>query len=356
MDAAGVEHAAVVGESGSAPVAIHIAARHPDRVDSLVIVNGYARFIRDDDYPEGFPERLVRDFLEANMDPDAEWESSEGDDVALLVPSFRDDPEAIRWWVRAGQRGASPATARAIVGANAFSDVRDELSQVRVPTLVVHRIDVLFIPPAMGRYVADHIDGSRWVEVPGADNVAFAGDADALLDEVEVFLTGSIGAGADRALTTVLFTDIVDSTTTASTMGDHEWRAILDRHDLAVRAALRRFGGREVNTTGDGFVGTFDTPTQAVRGAQAIVDAAAEAGVTIRAGMHTGEVERRGDDVAGIAVHLAARVGAKAGPGEIWVSRTVRDLVTGTAFRFVDRGEHELKGISEPWQLFRLET
>ncbi len=356
MDAAGVEHVAVIAETGAAPVGIHLAARHPDRVDSLVVVNGYARFVLGDDYPIGVPEETVRDFLSRNMDPDVEWDSAAGDEVAVLAPSLRNDPEAVRWWVRAGQRGASPAAARAIVGASALSDARELLPLIHVPTLVLHRMGNLFVPSEMGRYIADHIEGARWVELSGADNVAFAGDADALLDEVEVFLTGSIGAGADRALTTVLFTDIVDSTATAARLGDQQWRATLDRHDLAVRAALRRFGGHEVNTTGDGFVGTFDTPTQAVRGAHAIIHAAQEAGVAVRVGVHTGEVEVRGDDVAGIAVHLAARVGALAGPGEVWVSRTVHDLVTGAGFRFVDRGEHQLKGIAEPWRLFQLEA
>ncbi len=222
------------------------------------------------------------------------------------------------------------------------------------PTLVIHRGDNLFAPVACGRYLGERIDGAQYVELPGGDDPPWAGDADTLLDEVEDFLTGRRSGSGERVLATVLFTDIVDSTRQAAILGDAAWRGRLENHDAIVRRELRRYGGREVNTTGDGFLAAFDRPTQAVRCARAIVEGSAGAAqLEVRAGIHTGECERRGDDLAGLAVHIAARVAASASGGEVMVSRTVRDLVGGSELGFADRGEHELKGVPERWQLVR---
>jgi class 3 adenylate cyclase len=272
-----------------------------------------------------------------------------------MAPSLKNDAAFGEWWVRSSRRGASPATALALLRATALADVRELLPRVGAPTLVIHRRDNVFTPVGCGRYLGENIAGAKYVELPGADQVPWSGDGNAILDEVEEFLTGQRTGGGERVLTTVVFTDIVDSTRLAAAMGDQAWRARLENHDAIVRTELRRYGGREVNTTGDGFLAAFESPTQAVRCARAIVDAAG-AQVEVRTGVHTGECERRGNDLAGLAVHIAARVAAAAGPGEVFVSRTVRDLVGGSDARFADRGEYELKGVPERWQLFALEV
>ena len=226
---------------------------------------------------------------------------------------------------------------------------------VSVPTLVLHSRDNRSYPSATRHYLAEHIADARLVELPGSDSSMWGELADVAVDEIEEFITGRRSGAIERVLTTVLFTDIVDSTAQAAELGDRAWNARLEQHDAIVRRELARFGGREVNTTGDGFVASFDSPTQAVRCAHAIVAASADAGIRVRTGLHTGECERRGDDLAGLAVHIAARVAAAADAGDVLVSRTVRDLVGGSESRFVDRGEHELKGVPERWQLFALE-
>ena len=227
------------------------------------------------------------------------------------------------------------------------------LPEIRVPTLVLCRTDARFEALANARELAAGIPGARLVELPGADFFAFAGDADAVVDEIEEFLTGSRATRpVDRVLTTIFFSDIVGSTEQATRLGDHEWRARLDRHDAAVRRELVRFGGREVNTTGDGFIACFDVPARAIQCGLATCAAARQAGVEVRVGIHTGEVERRGGDVGGIAVHIAARVMAAADPGSVFVSSTVKDLVTGSDLRFRDHGTYELKGVPAPWRLY----
>jgi class 3 adenylate cyclase len=220
------------------------------------------------------------------------------------------------------------------------------------PTLVVHRTDSVF-PVATSEYLVEHLRDARLVELPGRDHFPYAGDSDAVIDEIEEFLTGVRGeSGTDRVLTTVLFTDIVGSTERATRSGDKAWREVLDRHDGMIREELRRFRGREVKTTGDGFLATFDGPARGMRCAQAICTGARRLGIEVRVGLHTGEVEVRGDDVSGIAVHIAQRVSALAEPGQVLVSRTVVDLVAGSAIEFDDRGEHELKGVSGSWRIF----
>lgn len=337
LDAVGSERATLLADDGGVVVAIALAAMAPERVDRMVLINGYARVMTDVGYPHGHAPELVMSFIETNVDPDAEWTFDGSDDRAVIAPSLVDDAAFGQWWVRTSRRSASPATALAMLRTTTQADVRDLLPTVTAPTLVIHRRDNFFTPVGCGRYLGENIAGSKYVEIDGVDQIPWAGNVDELLDEVEDFLTGHRTGTGERVLATVLFTDIVDSTKHAAALGDRAWRARLENHDAIVRQELRRYGGREVNTTGDGFLA-------ASRAAQ----------LEVRAGIHTGECERRGADLAGLAVHIAARVASEAGPGEVVVSRTVRDLVGGSEMRFVDRGEHELKGVPDRWQLFTL--
>jgi class 3 adenylate cyclase len=354
LDAAESAQAALVADTGGGG-AIELAATRPERVRALVLVNSAARYLQADDYPEGYPLQVVEQFLDENFDPDAEWTLDDSDDVDLLVATLKDDVRFRDWWTRTSRRSASPATARALIGSNVRSDVRHRLPEVTAPTLVVHARHNQFVPVAFARYLGRAIAGATLVELDCRDNSMFGLDADVYLDQIEEFLTGKRGTGVELVLATVLFTDIVDSTGRAASLGDREWSGLLDTHDALVRQEIDRFGGREVNTTGDGFLGLFESPTQAVRAGRAIVESAASKGVAIRVGVHTGECERRGNDLAGLAVHIAARVAALAVSGEVLVSRTVRDLVVGSQLTFVPRGEHDLKGVPDTWQLFALE-
>jgi class 3 adenylate cyclase len=258
-----------------------------------------------------------------------------------------------RWFGKYQRLGSSPGTVVAMRRMIQQTDVRHVLSSIHVPTLVVHRKDNWWVDGRQGRYLAEHIPGAKLVEVPGVDYFPFLGDADAVLDPIEEFLTGALrGARSDRVLATVLFTDIVDSTKRAADLGDTRWRDLLDRHNDVVRRALDRFRGREIDTTGDGFLAIFDGPARAVRCAEAIREGVRPLGLELRTGMHTGEVEVVGDDIRGIAVHIGARVAALAESGETLVSSTVKDLVAGSGIEFEDRGAHSLKGVPGEWHLF----
>ena len=301
--------------------------------------NAFACLTRRDDYPFGVPASVLERFRDSLIEPGP----ATGDDLPLMAPSMASDPSFAAWWRRAGHRGASPATARAMWRA-AETDVRPILGGLRVPTLVLHARDDQFCRVGNGRYLAEHIDGARYVELDTADHVPWASSAD-FTGEIEEFLTGTRQmAPSDRLLATVLFSDIVGSTEQATALGDKAWTARLEQHDRAVDRQLARFGGHLVKRTGDGVLATFDGPARAVQCAVAMRDALRQLGIDVRVGVHTGEIERRGDDVAGIAVHLAQRVQAQAQGGEVLVSRTVVDLVVGSDLRFVDRGEYELKG------------
>jgi class 3 adenylate cyclase len=351
MDAAGAPSAALFADSNATSRAILLTTTHPDRVSQLVIVNGTARLTRAPDYPFGVPRDLVDRFLEVVTDPDA----VEGgfDDLALLAPSNQEDPAFRAWWIRAGRRGASPSTAAAILRMETDADVRELLPLIRVPTLVLHRRDSQAISAAHGRYLAEHIPGATYVELGGRDSLYWVGDTDVLLAEIEEFLTGARRPPEpDRVLATVLFSDIVRSTAQATAMGDRAWHDRLDAHDAMVRRQLERFGGREVKTTGDGFLATFDGPARAIRCGCAMRDGARQLGVEVRVGLHAGEVELRGQDVAGITVHTGARVAALAGAGEILVTRTITDLVAGAGIEFEDRGEQDLNDVLGKWRLF----
>lgn len=352
LDAVGSEPAALFAVGGRAPIALLAAAGHPDRVSSLVLVHGYARLPWADDYPSGTPQHTLDRFLDRVLDVSEQQDPDGAGDIELLAPSLARDADYREWWRRAGQRAASPASARAMLTTNFEADVRAVLPRVTAPALLLHRRESLY-PVAFSEYLAEHLENGRLVVLPGGDHEPYAGDSDAVIDEIEEFLTGVRGeSGADRVLLTVLFTDIVGSTRRATELGDRAWHDLLDRHDAMVRYEVRRFRGREVKTTGDGMLATFDGPARAMRAAVAICAEADRLGIEVRAGLHTGEVELRGDDVSGVAVHLAQRVSGLAGSGEVLVSRTVADLVTGSGIEFDDRGTHELKGFEGSWQLF----
>jgi class 3 adenylate cyclase len=351
LDAAGSTRASLYAAGGSSHTALLAAATHPDRVSSLVLVNAHARLVRSPDYPYGVSQRSLDHFIDSVLDLDEDTHDAV-DDIDLVAPSLGDDPDFRAWWKRAGQRSASPSSARAWLTMTFNSDVRATLPLVACPTLVLHRPESPFGGP-LSRYLADHLPQARLVTLSGRDDAPWAGDSDAVVDEIEEFLTGVRGeSGSDRILTTVLFTDIVSSTERAAQTGDRVWHEVLDRHDDMAREEVRRFRGREIKTTGDGILATFDGPARAMRCALAICGGALRQGIEVRAGLHTGEVELRGDDVSGIAVNLAQRVSSLAGPSEVLVSRTVVDLVVGSGIAFDDRGEHMLKGFAEPWQLF----
>ena len=348
VDAAGSQRAALVTNLGGALMAIVCAATYPDRVSSLVIVDGMARFLRADDYPIGVPPEAIAGMLEG-----VENGFGRGVMMDLFARSHAADAQLREQWARYERLSASPGTAKAMVRLIYESDVRAILPTISVPTLIVHHADVPRLTPAFGRYMADRIPGAQYVELPGADSLMWAGDQGVLVAEIQGFITGAPPTIAtSRVLATVLFTDIIDSTVHATELGDGPWRAILGEHDRIIRSELARGGGREVKTTGDGFLATFDGPARAVRAARAMAEAVRAIGIEMRAGLHTGEVEVVGDDVAGVAVHIGARVASKAGAGEVLVSSTVRDLVAGSGIGFEDRGMHALKGIPDEWRIF----
>lgn len=330
------------------PIGVTLAAKHPDRVKRLVIVNGLARVLHAPDYPAGVPESYFDETTASGTDPD-----DDGGLLELAAPSVAGDAAFRAWFDRAGNRGASPAMARAMFDVTKRFDVRSLLPTLGVPTLVLHRRDARLISVDHGRYLAEHLPDVRYHELPGEDTLYWVGDTDPMLDEIEEFLTGTRGAGdsGERVLATVLFTDIVESTDRIAELGDRGWRDLLDHHDRVVRRQIERFGGREVNTVGDGFVATFDSPRRAIECASAIRLAVGELGLAVRAGIHTGEIEVRGSDIAGMTVHIGARICALAGPEEVLVSSTLRSLVPGSAFAFEDRGDHTLKGVPEAWRI-----
>ena len=350
MDAAGSEQAAAVGISEGASLSALFAASHPDRVTSLVLVGGFARMLEDDGYEWGPSPEEAEAFRRRAGES---W----GDNAGLLklwAPSVADDPVAREHWNRTMVFGGTPATATAWLEMVEETDIRATLPAINVPTLVLHRADDRIVPVEHARYLAEHIPGARYVELPGADHLWWI-EGDDILDEIESFLTGATTAyEPDRVLATVMFTDIVDSTKRAAELGDRRWRDLSDAHNRAVRRLLERYRGREVKTLGDGFLATFDGPGRAIRCASDLRDAVKSVGLEVRSGLHTGEVELTGDDITGIAVNIGARVGAQAGPGEVLVSQTVKDLVAGSGLDFEDRGEHDLKGVPGPWRLWSL--
>ena len=352
MDAAGSERAALIGDTEGGPMVMLFAATYPDRVQSLVLINSFAHMIRDDDYPIGLPQEVIPRML-------AGYESTWGrpEFVDTLAPSVAGDDRFRSWFARYMRLSMGRGQSTTMYGQGVLRfDVRAILPSIRVPTLVVQRADALWHRAAYGRYLAEHIPGAKYVELPGADTVPFhAGNFDPILDEVQEFLTGARAMPvADRVLATVMFTDIVGSTERAADVGDERWLDLRDRHNRLVRRSFERFRGQEVTTTGDGFLAMFDGPGRAVSCATEIAEAVQGLGIDIRVGLHTGEVELRDSDLGGIGVHIAQRVMAAASPGRILVSRTVKDLVVGSGIEFEDRGARELKGVPGEWALYEV--
>jgi class 3 adenylate cyclase/pimeloyl-ACP methyl ester carboxylesterase len=350
LDAVGSERAAVITNLGAGIMATTYAAAQPERVASLILVDSFARFTSAPDYPFGAPDDWIDRTIEA-----AETAMGRGQMLDLFAPSLAADEGLRRAWSRYERLATSPGMAIAALRLVYGSDVRGVLPAIHVPTLVVHRAGAREISAAHGQYLAEHIPGARYVELPGIDNFIWAGDQEAILDEIQAFVTGVRPAPtARRALATVLFTDIVDSTRRAVQLGDRGWRRLLDQHYIVTRRQLDRFDGHQVKTAGDGVLATFDRPARAVRCAAAIREAVGELGLGLRAGLHTGEIELQTDDIAGLAVHIGSRIAALAGAGEILVSSTVKDLVVGSGLEFDDRGSRELKGVPGEWRVFAL--
>jgi class 3 adenylate cyclase len=348
MDAAGSERAALMGLSEGVPMSILFAATYPDRVQALVCSGGMARSTYADDYPFATPVEALRESGAELLLPF--W--GQGAAIEVAAPSLADAPGARAYFGRLERASASPGMLLKLSEMFVEIDVRHVVPSVQAPTLVLHRRYDRLVNVRHGRWLAEHLPDARLVELPGIDHAPWSEGAEETLELVQEFLTGTHYAPEpDRILATVLFTDIVDSTDTAARLGDQRWREVLERHRRGVRDALGRFGGREVKTLGDGFVVSFDGPARGIRCAQAIVDSSSELGIRVRAGMHTGECEVMGDDLGGIAVHIAARVSSLAEPSEVLVSRTVKDLVAGSGIEFVDRGSHELKGVPDSWDL-----
>ena len=345
LDAVDCRQAAVFGFSEGGLMSVLFAATYPERTTALALYGVFAKRIKSDDYPWApAPEDRKREI----EDLERNW--SERMDLDKLAPSEDDAfKNRLATYFR---RSASPGAAVALMRMNTQIDVRDVLPSIQAPTLVLHRTDDLDANVAEGRWVAEHIPGAKFVELPGDAHTLWAGDTDALVDEIEEFLTGARrGPEPDRVLATVLFTDIVGSTQQATKLGDRRWRELLERHHALVRKELDRFNGRGLDTAGDGFLATFDGPARAIRCAGAIESGVQVLGLEVRAGVHTGECELFGDKVAGLAVHTGARIASEAGAGEVLVSQTVKDLVAGSGISFEDRGEHELKGVGA-WRLY----
>ncbi len=349
MDAVGSERAALLGHSEGASMCALFAATYPERTQALVMIGGTARVRWATDYPIGETDEEV-DELERSIADD--W----GTDLVRslmrrIAPSIADDDELVEAHTRAALRAASPSAAAAFHRMSSTIDIRHVLPAIRVPTLVMHRADEFMA--AQSSDVGERIPAAKVVELAGADHMPWLGDPEPALAEIEEFLTGVRPHPAlDRVLATVLFTDIVGSTELAADLGDHHWGDLLEQHHAVVRRELARFRGEELNTAGDGFLAIFDGPARAVVCAVSIRDAARTLGLQLRFGLHTGELERMGSDIGGIAVNTGARVAAKAGPGEVLASSTVRDLVAGSGLEFEDRGAHELKGVPGEWRLF----
>jgi class 3 adenylate cyclase len=351
MDAAGSERAALFGSSEGGLMSVLFAATYPNRTRALVTLAIYAKRLWSQDYPWA-PAAEARA---------AEIESIERNwggemDISDLAPSA--DEAFKRRAVAYLRRSASPGAAAALLRMNTQIDVREALPTISVPTLVLQRVGDRDVNVEEGRWIAGQIPSAKYVELPGDEHLIWAGDVDAVVDEVEEFLTGSRPVPEpDRVLATVLFTDIVGSTERAAELGDRRWRDVLEQHHGVVRRELERFRGREVDTAGDGFLATFDGPARAIRCACAVAEAVGELGLQVRAGVHTGECELLGrDNVAGVAVHTGARVAAAAQPGEVLASQTVKDLVAGSGIEFEDRGVHELKGVPGEWRLYAVSS
>ena len=347
-DAIGSEHAALLGVSEGAPMCLLFSATYPARTTAVILFGGYARRLQAPDYPWGMTIAQQQAFLE---EIERDWGGPVGLDIR--APSKLGDARFRENWAGYLRQGASPSAVLALTRMNAEIDVRPILGTIRVPTLILHRSGDRVIPVEAGRYLAERIPNASFVQLGGDDHLPWIGDTDAVLGEIEEFLTGvRTRPESNRMLATVLFTDIVGSTQRAGELGDAAWADLLKAHHARIREELGRFGGRAMRTTGDGFFALFEGPARAIRCALALVRAVRPLGLEIRAGLHTGEVELSGNDIEGMAIHIGARIAALAGTGEVLVSRTIKDLVVGSGLTFEDRGVHALKGVPDQWQLF----
>jgi class 3 adenylate cyclase len=348
LDAAGSEGVTLFGNADTGPPCIAAAVAHPERVGGLILCGTYAKGSRSDDYPWGWTDERFGDFRQSVRD---DWGTSERIDA--VAPSMAGDQAFLQWSATLMRLGASPRAVLLLAEMTEAVDVRPLLPQIAVPTLVMHRRGDRINEVDHGRYLADQIPGARWVELPGDDFLLWAGDTDSIVEEVEEFITGRRGrAEPTRVVATVMFTDVVGSTERARSLGDRAWADLLEVHNARVRTELRRSGGREIDTAGDGFLVSFDSPTSAITCARAVLGSVREIGVDLRIGLHTGECDVVGGKLRGIAVHIGARVASKAMAGETLVSQTVKDLVAGSGIEFEDRGLHELKGIPGEWHLY----
>jgi class 3 adenylate cyclase len=350
MDAVGSERAALIGESEGGPMSMLFAASFPQRTVALLLCGAEVKEETTEDWPWG--ESTREEFEESMVGLPERW-SSVPSSLKVFVRSWGDDPRALEWFARLKMQSASPAAAEVFMRMAHDIDVRDVAPAIRVPTLILHSVEDQVCHVENARYLARTIPGARYVELPGGDHVMYADLADPALAEIREFLTGvREGPEPERLLATVLFTDLVGSTERAAELGDRRWRELLERHHEAVRRELARFSGREIDTAGDGFLAAFDGPARAIRCAKAVVSSVDELGLAVRAGVHTGECEVLGEKLAGLAVHVGARVASQAGPGEVLVSSTVRDLIAGSGIELEDRGLHALKGIDEERRLY----
>ena len=349
LDAAGSERTAIFAQYDGAMTALLFAATNPERTTALILWNGMAGARAAEDYPEGRNNEEFETSLEAVSNI---WGTV--DMAALVDPTLAADERYLRLLARHARCSVTPGQYVTLLRYITELDARHVLPSIRVPTLVLHREKNNFIPMDWGRYIAEHIEGARFVAIPGVDLSPWATDTEVIHDQIEAFLgVASKAVDADRILATVLFSDIVGSTETAASMGDRRWKEMLGEHDRVAELQIGRFNGRIVNRMGDGFLATFDGPGRAIRCVHALSRQLGSSGIKIRAGLHTGEIELRDDgDVGGIAVHIAARVMGEAGPGEVVCSRTVKDLVAGSEFAFEDRGLRALKGVPDEWQLY----
>ncbi|HUQ00350.1 MAG TPA: adenylate/guanylate cyclase domain-containing protein [Aeromicrobium sp.] len=349
MDAVGAEHAAIAGYSEGGTPAMLFAATYPERCDALILLETAAKWTSAPGYLEDLSARLQYPW-DVMLPLTEKWGS--GSVVAQWGPTVATRPAAMQLFGSAERVCASPGMAKAVMGACLLMDVRAALPQINVPTLIIHRTDS-FVPVELSHYLAAEIDRAHSAFLPGKDHILWFGDWRPIVDEIEEFLTGTRHrADPDRALATIMFTDIVSSTERTSQMGDERWRGVVERHDDVMTKDIERWGGRPVKTLGDGFLAVFDGPAKAVRCARAMTASVRELGIEIRAGIHAGECERRGDDVAGIAVNVAARISALGTAGEVLVSSTVRELVLGSGLEFTEHGVHQLKGVPDEWRLY----
>jgi len=351
MDAAGSERAALIGMSEGSTMSMLFAATYPERVSALVLWGGMARSTWAEDYPWALERAAAEESQEELVGP--MW--GQGATIDIFAPSLADNPQAREFQARFERQAASPMRVQQLFEMFLDTDVREALPLIQAPTVVMHRRGDRAVNYRAAQWLAEQIEGARYVEFEGEDHFPWVGDSEAPLAAIEEFLTGVRPAPVtQRVLATVLFTDIVDSTRLATELGDGRWRELLERHQQLTREQLQRYEGREIKTTGDGFLATFDGPTRAAECARAIAAAMPALGVEVRAGLHTGEVELIGDDVGGIAVHVAARISALAGGGEVLASRTVRDLAVGSGVEFSPAGRHELKGLPDEWEVYRV--